>query len=139
MDNETSPRSKFENIHMGLLILRIGIALLMLTHGIPKLLLLLSGDEIHFLDFLGLGASVSLALAVFAEVVCAILLFLGLATRWASIPLIVTMLVAIFKAHGADPFNIKELAVVYLLIFLTLLVAGGGKYSLQQYLSKFKE
>ena len=111
----------------------------MLTHGIPKLILLLSGNEIHFLDFLGLGPHISLALAVFAEVACSILIFLGLATRFASIPLIITMLVAIFKAHGADPFNIKELAVAYLVIFFALLIAGGGKFSLQYYLFGLKK
>ncbi len=139
MDNANSPRNQFKSLDTGILLLRIGIALLMLTHGIPKLMILLGGNEIHFLDFLGLGAYISLALAVFAEVFCSILIFLGLATRLACIPLIVTMLVAIFNAHGADPFNIKELAVGYLLIFFTLLITGGGRFSLQDYLLSLKK
>jgi len=39
------------------------------------------------------------ALATGAEVIGAILLLLGLATRWIAIPLMITMLVAIFSVH----------------------------------------
>ncbi|GAB5415458.1 MAG: DoxX family protein [Congregibacter sp.] len=38
-------------------------------------------------------------LAAYSEAIGALLLLLGLATRWISIPLIVTMLVAIFAVH----------------------------------------
>ncbi len=49
---------------------------------------------------LGLPAPELLAhLAAYTEVIGAMLLFLGLATRWICIPLIATMLVAIFAVH----------------------------------------
>jgi len=40
------------------------------------------------------------------------------------------MTVAILVAHSHDPFKIKELALIYLLIFITFLIFGAGKYSL---------
>ncbi len=112
-----------------LLVLRVGGGAFMLTHGIPKLQKLLSGD-VAFADPFGIGGTMSLVLAVFAEVFCSVLLVLGIGTRLASIPLIVTMSVAAFYVHSGDPFARKELALLYLLIFLTILVYGSGKFAL---------
>ncbi|MBL6449464.1 DoxX family protein [Fulvivirga sp. 29W222] len=122
--------------HVWLLVLRVTSAAFMLTHGYPKLMTLLEGGEIAFYDFLGLGMTASLALAVLAEFICSILLILGLATRLASIPLIITMLVAAFAVHADDPFGKKEFGLLYLLIFITTLVFGAGKYSIDRLLEK---
>ena len=117
------------SINAALLIARVGIAALMLTHGIPKLGMLLSGEPVQFLPFMGLSAKFSLGLAVFAEVICSVFLLVGFATRLALIPLIITMLVAVFVVHAADPFSSKEPGFQYLLVYLVLLLMGGGKYS----------
>jgi putative oxidoreductase len=117
---------------IGLLVARVGIAALMLTHGLPKLNMLLAGGEIQFASVMGLSAATSLALAVFAEVGCSILIGLGLATRLAAIPAIITMAVAAFAIHAADPFAKKELAILYMLVYVVLLIAGSGKYSLDR-------
>lgn len=85
-----------------------------------------------FLDFLGMGRTPSLALAVFAEVVCAALLVAGLWTRVAALALVVTMAVAFWVAHGgrlSGPGS-GEMAFLYLGAYVVLFVAGGGKYSL---------
>jgi len=118
-----------------LLILRIGVAFLMLTHGIPKLQMLFSGGEIQFPGVMGLSPALSLGLAVFAEVVCSLLIFIGLGTRIASIPLIITMLVAVFIIHANDPLAGKEMGLLYLFLYIPLLVLGGGKYSLDRVIS----
>jgi putative oxidoreductase len=123
-------------VNTALLILRIGIACFMLTHGWPKLMKLLAGGEIQFLDPFGLGATASFVLAIFAEVLCSFLLLLGLATRWATIPLIITMLVAIFVAHAADGFQKQELPGHYVLVYLFLLLVGPGKYSLDYFIGR---
>jgi len=123
-------------VNAALLILRIGIACFMLTHGWPKLMKLLAGGEIQFLDPFGLGATASFVLAIFAEVLCSFLLLLGLATRWATIPLIITMLVAIFVAHAADGFQKQELPGHYVLVYLFLLLVGPGKYSLDYFIGR---
>ena len=101
----------------------------MLTHGLPKLEHLLGDETIQFASVLGLNETMSLAMAVFAEVVCSILILIGLGTRLAVIPLIVTMLIAIMHIHGADPFSVKEMAVHFLLMYIVLLIMGSGKYS----------
>lgn len=122
-------------IHFALLLLRVGAGAFMLTHGYPKLQKLLAGD-FQFADPFGLGPGISLGLAVFAEFFCSILLILGLGTRLAAIPLIVTMSVAAFIAHSADPFARKEMALLYLLSFVVLLFSGPGRISADQLLGK---
>jgi putative oxidoreductase len=99
-------------------------------HGLPKWGRFTSGNEIQFADPFGLGPASSLALAIFAEIGCSVLIIIGLGTRWACLPLIITMLVAAFYANAGEPFGKKELALVYLLNYVTLLVFGSGKYSL---------
>jgi putative oxidoreductase len=120
----------------GLLIARVGISALMLTHGIPKLFMLLSGAPVSFPPVMGLSPELSLGLAVFAEVICSVLLLAGLATRLAVLPLIVTMLIAVFVIHAADPVSIKESALHYLLVYTVLLFTGSGKYSLDYLLTR---
>ena len=112
-----------------LLLVRVSIAVLMLVHGLPKLQLLLSGAAIQFPDVMGMGPVLSLALTVFAEVLCSILILVGLGTRVAVIPLIVTMLVAVFYIHSQDPFVKQEMGLHYLLVYAALLISGSGRYS----------
>jgi putative oxidoreductase len=121
--------------HFSLLLLRLASGGFMLTHGVPKLQRILSG-EWKFGDPLGLGPEVSLVLVVFAEFVCSILIMLGIGTRLATIPLIFTMAVAAFIAHGDDPFNRKELALFYMVVYAVLLFMGSGKYSLDKLISR---
>jgi len=42
------------------------------------------------------------------------------------------MAVAAFIAHGADPFAKKEMALLYLVGFLTVALMGPGRYSIDQ-------
>lgn len=113
-----------------LLIARMGIAGLMLTHGIPKLMMLLSGAPVQFPPVMGMSAELSLSLTVFAEVLCSIFILAGFATRFATLPLIITMLIAVLLIHAADPIAVKEPALQYLLVYTVLLFAGSGKYSI---------
>lgn len=117
-------------------ILRVSIALLMLSHGIGKLNMLLAGGEIQFPDPIGVGATASLCLAVFAEVFCSVLILIGLATRLAVIPLIVTMLIAVLVIHGADGLEKQEAGLHYLLVYIALLFAGSGSISFDNLISR---
>ncbi|MCA1752086.1 MAG: DoxX family protein [Flavobacteriales bacterium] len=117
-------------------LLRIGLGLGMLTHGYPKLMKLLEGGEIKFADPIGIGATASLALAVFAEALCSALIALGLLTRAATVPLIITMAVAAFVVHGSDPFGKKEMALLYLLGYLVIFAKGSGKLSLDRLIGR---
>ena len=64
------------------------------------------------MDVLGMGTTLSLGLAVFAEVVCSVLVLLGLGTRLAVIPLSITMLIVAFHVHMADPFAKQEMSLI---------------------------
>jgi putative oxidoreductase len=115
---------------LGLLTLRLGAGLLiMVGHGWGKLSNYSTMVD-QWADPIGLGSAVSLSLAVFAEFFCSIAVTLGFLTRAAVIPLLVTMLVAAFIVHGDDPFQKKELALLFLTPFLALLLAGPGRFSL---------
>ncbi len=116
--------------HIGKLILRLTMGGLMLTHGIPKLKMLFSGGEIQFPDPLGIGPTASLVLTVFAEFLCAALIVIGFKTKWATIPLFITMIVAGLIFHWSDPWSKKELAIIYALGYLTIYLIGPGKYSI---------
>ena len=126
--------TKSLNNHLALLVGRIAIAVLMLLHGLPKMQMLFSGDPVQFPSVFGMSAELSLALAVFAEVFCSILILVGLGTRLAVVPLIITMLVVVFSIHASDAFAKKELAVLYLAGYVVLLFGGSGKYSVDQLL-----
>lgn len=124
------------NVHLGLLLLRTVAAGFMLVHGIPKLIQLFTGAPDSFSSVMGMNPALSLLLAVFAEFLCSLLIILGLFTRLATIPLIITMAVAAFHVHGADPFAAKEKALLFLLIFTFLLLTGGGIYSIDGFMYK---
>ena len=102
------------NTDLALLFIRVSIALLMLTHGLPKLAKFFSDEPIAFASAFGMSQSLSLGLTVFAQVFCSILILVGLGTRFAAIPIMITMAVAVFYIHAADPFSTKEMAVLYL-------------------------
>jgi putative oxidoreductase len=87
-----------------------------------------------FGDPIGIGEGPSLVLTVFAELVCGVLLALGLFTRAALIPLIVTMAVAVFIVHGPDPLADKEFAILYLVPYVALFFYGPGKFSLDRFM-----
>lgn len=113
-----------------LLIMRLVFGLsMMFGHGLRKIDRLFGSEEIRFADPFGIGPVPSLALVVFAEVVCAVLLAIGLFTRLSLIPLIITMLVAAFYAHWADPFSDKEMSILYLTAYTALLLTGPGWFS----------
>lgn len=114
---------------IALLVIRLGAGGMMLTHGIPKIGRLFGEGPVKFSDPFGLGPEVSLGMAIFAEVICAVLVMIGFKTRLATIPLILTMLTAAFYAHWNDPFGKKELPLLYICVFIGILAFGAGKYA----------
>lgn len=122
---------------VGLLVLRVAAgAMMFYGHGLPKWGRLTSGNEITFLDPFGIGPTASLILATGAEALGAALIVLGLLTRLSSIPLIITMIVAVFVAHADDPFGQRELGLFYLAAYVTLLLTGPGRLSLSELYAK---
>lgn len=123
------------SIDVAVLILRVGLSLLMLTHGYPKLLKLLSGD-FSFGDPIGVGSELSLILTVFAEFFCSLLLILGLFSRPALFFLAFTMFVAAFIVHIDDGIGKMEKALMYLIGYVSLFIIGPGRISLDAKLVK---
>jgi putative oxidoreductase len=119
----------------GLLILRValGFSMLML-HGRGKILNFSAMAE-KFAIIPGVPGNVNLGLAIFAEVVCSALLIAGLFTRFAALILAITMGTAFFFFHKssliAGPGS-GELAMVYLVAYVTLLFTGAGKFSVDR-------
>lgn len=116
---------------IGLLIFRVGISFWMIAnHGWGKFSTLISGEEIQFMDPIGIGMVLSFVLAMGAEFFCSILVALGIWTRIAAIPLAITMIIAFFIAHGADPVLEREIAGLFLLSYILIIFMGGGRYAL---------
>jgi putative oxidoreductase len=126
-------------LSFALFLLRVGFGSLMLVnHGLGKLMKF-SILSRTFTDPFGIGSTTSLALTIFAEFFCAAFIVLGLFTRLAAIPLVIAMSVAFFMAHN---MNYKsgpgggEPALLFLIVFITLLIAGPGKASLDRLINK---
>ena len=122
---------KKTTVDFGLLLLRIGFAIGLMTHGYGKFVKVLQGN-FDFSDPIGLGPTLSLILATIGEFIAPLFIIIGWKTRWATIFPTLTMLVAFFIAHEGDPFSRKEKAFVYLIAFVTLFFTGAGKYSLDK-------
>jgi putative oxidoreductase len=126
-----NPGNNSARVSISLLILRVAAGAMMLTHGYPKFQKLLTGN-LNFGNPLGIGSELSFILVVFGEFVCSILLILGLFSRFASIPLAFAMFVAFAIRHADDPFGTQEKPLLYFVVFIVLLIAGPGNYSMDK-------
>ena len=119
-----SPTASF-----GLLALRVVTgAMLIYGHGWGKLVNFQTRSA-TFGDPMNIGSDRSLMVAVFAEVICAALVAIGFATRFAAAVLFLLFVVIVFVHHGADPFARRELAMTYGVIYLALMLTGPGAYA----------
>ncbi|MCO6148197.1 DoxX family protein [Flavobacterium sp. NRK1] len=116
------------NTDLATLLLRIIFGGMFIYHGWPKLTGYSQMVEM-FGDPIGIGNELSVILVIFAEFFCGIFILLGFMTRFAVIPIFITMLVAFFVAHAKDDFMIKMLPFVYLFLCPVLFILGSGKYS----------
>lgn len=119
----------------GLFLLRVISGLLLMQYGWEKFSKYAEWSA-DFPDPLGVGSAFSLALAVFAELFCAGFLVLGLFSRFALVPLIFNMMVIALIVHADDPMREREHALSFLCPFLTIFLAGPGKYSLDNLFMK---
>lgn len=122
--NDSTPTS------FALLVLRLWLGLTMLfEHGLVKVNGF-SNLAPYFPDPLHLGRNLSMGLVTFAETGGALLLALGLITRLGALTLVIDLGVAFFMVHKT--MDSGELAFVYLAGYVTLLIAGGGSFSLDK-------
>ncbi|MGB3079935.1 MAG: DoxX family protein [Saprospiraceae bacterium] len=136
--NILSPGSRKWALDLGLFILRAGAGLLLVPHGFQKLTSF-GEKSSEFYNFLHLGGPVSMALTIFSELVCSILLILGLGTRLIIFPLILTMVIIVFVINGDSSLGDKESGLLYLIPFVVILFTGPGRISLDQLFFRKKQ
>jgi len=130
---------KLESGWIGSIILRITSGLAMSTHGYAKVF---GGSMEKFtsgVSEMGFPMPEVFAWsAALSELVGGVCLALGLGTRISAFLIACTMGVAIFIRHAGDPFQRKELAILYLAVMIFFLLAGGGKWSVDSLLPRKK-
>ncbi len=121
---------------LGLLVFRLFIGLSMaFAHGLSKV-----PPSSMFIDGVaGMGFPLPTLFAWGAglsELLGGLLIAVGLFTRPAALSLGVTMAIAAFVAHAADPFERKEMALLYLVACVLLCFQGAGRFSLDRIFRK---
>lgn len=117
---------------LGLLFLRIGVGGSMLFfHGWDKFTRYFDPafDASQFPDPIGLGSALGYALVTASEFLFSVLILVGVLTRASSVPLFIAMFVAAFVHHASDPWEKRELALVYMFGAAALICLGGGKFA----------
>lgn len=121
--------------NIAMLVLRVSAGVLLMAHGYSKLVRF-SEIKHTFMNFMGMGSTVSLALVVFAEFFCSIFIIVGLFTRLVSIPIIFGLSVALFKAQNGDIFGKGESLALFLAAYITIILLGPGKASVDGLINK---
>lgn len=121
--------------NLGLLILRIGIGIMFLLHGFPKLM-----GGLQTWEFLGSQMSVvgiNFApvfwgfMAAISESLAGLLLILGLFTRPAAFLMLFTMLIAtLMHLTNGDGLKGASHAIELGIVFLAVILTGAGRFSL---------
>ena len=115
-----------------LLAARVIFGVLLMSHGLQKWAGFAQMADV-FPDPLGVGSRFSLMLAIFGELVCSFGFLIVFLYRLAMIPMIFTMAMAFFVIHSQDAFAVRELALVYLVVFVLMYIAGPGKFAVDRY------
>lgn len=123
------------SFNLATFILRVALGVLMIPHGYDKLVHFAQYKK-DFMNFLGLGHTISLALVIFAEFFCSVFLIMGLFSRAVAAILLIEMAVVVFKAHNGQVFGDGEHGMLYLAGYLAILLVGPGKASLDGILGK---
>jgi putative oxidoreductase len=114
----------------GLLFLRGSASLFLLwVHGLPKLLDY--SAQLHVIeDPFHLGANLTLMLAIFAEVLCPLLIIVGLLVRLACLPILCVLLVAMVVVHPQWSIEEGQFGWLLLILFTSIFIAGPGRLAL---------
>lgn len=122
--------------NLAMFILRVGSGVLMIPYGYDKLVHFAQYKS-GFMNFIGMGSTISLALVVFAEFFCSVFLIMGLFTRLVAGILLFEMVVVVFDAHKMDIFKgDAEHGMQYLIGYIAIILLGAGKASLDGILGK---
>lgn len=124
-------------------LLRLGLALVILPHGLQKTLGLFGGGGFRgtmqfFTQTMHIPAALAVA-AIATESLGALLLLAGLGTRLAALAILVVMVVAVLTTHVQHGFFMNwfgsqagegfEFHLLAITLAVALIVAGGGRWS----------
>ena len=136
------PTLTSSSLNAGLLLIRLMVGVVFVFHGSQKLFGAFGGPGLEgfagFLTQLQVPMPmVSAVLAAVAEFGGGLALIAGLGTRFAAVPLVITMLVAAFKVHGSA-FSAQagglEYALTLAVVSAGLGLTGAGAFSLDHWL-----
>jgi putative oxidoreductase len=118
---------------------RLAVGLLFLSTGWGKVHNL--AKVTHFFETLGIPApGFNAVLVGYSELLCGSALVLGLLTRLATIPVSVSMVVAILTAKRGDIHGLFDLVgqeeFTYLVVLLMIAILGPGAVSLDRFLCR---
>lgn len=117
---------------LGLLFLRGSGALFLLwVHGLPKLLNY-SEQLKQIEDPFHLGAHVTLLLAIFAEVLCPLLIIAGVLVRLACLPILAVLVIAMVVVHPEWTLLEGQFGWLLLIMFTSILISGPGRLALEK-------
>jgi putative oxidoreductase len=124
------------NIDVALLVLRLWMGFVLFAkHGIEKLVNF-SQMQQHFPDPLHLSSTFSLSFSLLSDGICSLLIVFGIATRLAALVVVINLFIVFLTMHQFSfAKEHAELVYVFLGSFLTIFIAGAGKYSIDQKLS----
>ena len=126
------------NHSLGLLIIRLMVGVLILFHGVPKIM------EPGKLDFIGgtlssFGLPSVLAYGVYAgEILAPLMIIVGIYSRYAGLVIVINMVFAVLLMHSGDFFSLTEhngwrleLQAFYLFSALAIVLMGSGRFAIK--------
>lgn len=125
-----------QGLSIVILSFRIFSGLMMIPYGIGKIQNFEKYSINFFDDPIGIGMVPSLILTIFAQVVCALSLTIGLFSRPAALILAFNMLIAT-KYHWHDDFATLSLPLLFLGMYCILSLTGGGKYAMDSFIFNY--
>ena len=120
-----------QGCEMAILFLRVFIGGVMLLHMIGKLQ---DYDNyvLNFQSIVGLNHATSFALSILFEGLFAVMIIMGVGTRLAAALMAIVMIVSICEAlmQGTVTDGESKLEFIYIGIYITLVISGGGRYAI---------
>lgn len=122
--------------NFALLFFRVAVATeLIVVHGLKKIGIGVAVAEV-IPNPLGFPEALNSFIAIAANVYLPVLVVLGLFTRLAALPALAVTATGYFIMHGHDSLIERDIPFMFSVALLTIVMLGGGKYSLDSYLGK---
>ncbi|MEL1244948.1 DoxX family protein [Flavobacterium sp. DGU11] len=127
---------KSPGYNFGILIFRIAVAAqLIIVHGLKKIGVGVAAPE-AVPNPLGLPPALNEFIAIAANTYLPFLLIIGFCTRLAALPAVCVTLTGYFIVHANDSLAVSDVPYMYSVSLLLIIILGGGRYSLDHYISQ---